>query len=199
MAGASGAAGWLAGRRRPGRRAAGSAPSGLPPARARMPGARWSARGHGGGGSLEVAWTQPCSSRTAGSARGAASPPSRPAPPSPAASAVPPRPASPPSSVAAWPRARPAWRGGVASSSAHAASSSAGPRATATSSRRRRTGLGVWPPFLSLLSLSLYLSLLRRSDPAPGSRDQAAGARVSCGEERATWRMGLASRRPLFA
>jgi len=70
--------------------------------------------------------------------------------------------------AAAWPRAQPAWRGGVASSSAHAASSSAGPRATATSSRRRRTGLGVWPPFLSLLSLSLPLSLLRRSDPARG-------------------------------
>ena len=95
------------------------------------------------------------------------------------------------------------------------------------SSRRRRTGLGVWPPFLSLLSLSLYLSLLRLTDPAPGSRDQAAGARagggparraagreepracaarnrrgvasVSCGEERAAGRMGSASRRPLFA
>jgi len=84
-------------------------------------------------------------------------------------------------------------------------------------------GLGVWPPFLSLLSLSLYLSLLRLSDPAPGSRDQAAGARagggpawreepracaarsqrgvasVSCGEERAAGRMGSASCRPLFA
>ena len=129
--------------------------------------------------------------------------------------------------AAAWPRARPAWRGGVASSCAHAASSSAGPRATATSSRRWRTGLGVWPPFLSLLSLSLYLSLLRRSDPAPGSRDQAAGpqagygrarrpagreepracaarsrrgvASPSGGEERAAGRMGSASRRPLVA
>ena len=47
----------------------------------------------------------------------------------------------------------------AASSSVHTASSSTGPRATATSSRRRRMGLGVWPPFLSLLSLSLYLSL----------------------------------------
>ena len=77
------------------------------------------------------------------------------------------------------------------------------------------------------LPLPLSLSLLRRSDPAPGSRDQAAGPQAGCGrtrrpagceepracaarsrrgvaspsggEERAAGRMGSASRRPLVA
>jgi len=101
------------------------------------------------------------------------------------------------------PASPPPWRRGL-ELGLRAASSSAGPRATAMSSRRRHTGLGVWPPFLSLLSLSLYLSPAAfgsgSGEPrACAARSRRGVASVSCGEERAAGRMGSASRRPLVA
>ena len=150
-----------------------------------------SAQGHGGGGSLEGVWTRPWSFLTAGSARGAASCPSRPAPPSPAASAAPPRPSSGP------PRRLPLWRRGL-ELGLRAASSSAcvarrhglelGPRGLelsgATGDGDELTAAAYGPRLLAALSLPPL--------PLPpsiscggrirlgGSCDQAAGPRAGC-------------------
>ena len=141
-----------------------------------------SAQGHGGGGSLEGVWTRPWSFLTAGSARGAASCPSRPAPPSPAASAAPPRPSSGP------PRRLPLWRHGLElglrGAAAWPRARSTRPRAQRGHGRRRRARGGGVRASASGLPFSPSISLLRLSDPAPGSRDQAARARAGGGPAR---------------